>query len=108
LLNYRLSTQFDNELIVSGKAPANVNPSYYNPKGVEPVIYGDTGGCNGMRFQYRIKAISKDGSVNTQNDHLLISGATEVWLYVAAATSYNGFDKCPDKEGRMKINWLQN
>jgi alpha-L-fucosidase 2 len=100
LLNYRLSTQFDNELIVSGKAPANVNPSYYNPKGVEPVIYGDTGGCNGMRFQYRIKAISKDGSVNTQNDHLLISGATEVWLYVAAATSYNGFDKCPDKEGK--------
>lgn len=100
LLNYRLSTQFNNELIVSGKAPANVNPSYYNPKGVEPVIYGDTGGCNGMRFQYRIKAISKDGSVNTQNDHLLISGATEVWLYVAAATSYNGFDKCPDKEGK--------
>ena len=100
LLNYRLSTQFNNELIVSGKAPANVNPSYYNPKGIEPVIYGDTGGCNGMRFQYRIKAISKDGSVNTQNDHLLISGATEVWLYVAAATSYNGFDKCPDKEGK--------
>lgn len=100
LLNYRLSTRFNNELIVSGKAPANVNPSYYNPKGVEPVIYGDTGGCNGMRFQYRIKAISKDGSVNTQNNHLLISGATEVWLYVAAATSYNGFDKCPDKEGK--------
>ncbi|MDQ0967181.1 alpha-L-fucosidase 2 [Flavobacterium sp. W4I14] len=100
LLNYRLSTQFNNELIVSGKAPANVNPSYYNPKGIEPVIYGDTGGCNGMRFQYRIKAISKDGSVNAQNDHLLISDATEVWLYVAAATSYNGFDKCPDKEGK--------
>lgn len=100
LLKYRLSTRLKNELIVSGKAPAQVSPSYYNPKGKEPVVYEDTSGCNGMRFQYRIKAVSKDGSVRTENDQLLISGATEVWLYVAAATSYNGFDKCPDKEGK--------
>lgn len=100
LLKYRLSTQVKNELIVSGKAPAHVNPSYYNPKGIEPVLYEDTNGCDGMRFQYRIKAISKDGTVGIRNDQLLISGATEVWLYVAAATSYNGFDKCPDKEGK--------
>ncbi|SDJ04801.1 alpha-L-fucosidase 2 [Pedobacter sp. ok626] len=100
LLKYRLSTPVKNEIIVSGKAPARVNPSYYNPKGIEPVVYEDTSGCDGMRFQYRIKAINKDGTVNTQNGQLLVSGATEVWLYVAAATSYNGFDKCPDKEGK--------
>lgn len=108
LLKYRVSSQLKNELIVSGKAPAHVNPSYYNPKGIEPVIYEDTSGCNGMRFQYRIKAISKDGSVHTENDQLLISGATEVWLYVAAATSYNGFEKCPDKEGKDENKLVSN
>lgn len=108
LLKYRVSSQLKNELIVSGKAPAHVNPSYYNPKGIEPVVYEDTSGCNGMRFQYRIKAISKDGSVRTENDQLLISGATEVWLYVAAATSYNGFEKCPDKEGKDENKLVSN
>ncbi len=100
LLKYGVSLQSGNELVVSGKAPASVNPSYYNPKGMEPVVYKDTTGCNGMRFQYRIKAVNKGGRVSTQDGQLLVRGATEVLLYVAAATSYNGFDKCPDKEGK--------
>lgn len=108
LLKYRVSSKLKNELIVSGKAPAHVNPSYYNPNGIEPVVNEDTSGCNGMRFQYRIKAISKDGSVRTENDQLLISGATEIWLYVAAATSYNGFEKCPDKEGKDENKLVSN
>jgi alpha-L-fucosidase 2 len=31
---------------------------------------------------------------------LIISGASEVLLYVTAATSFNGYDKCPDKDGK--------
>lgn len=88
------------ELVVNGKAPAKVDPSYYNPKGRQPVIYEDTEGCNGMRFQYRIKAVAKDGSVKTDTAGIHIEKASEVVLYVVAATSFNGYDKCPDKDGK--------
>ncbi|AYQ35928.1 glycosyl hydrolase family 95 catalytic domain-containing protein [Runella sp. SP2] len=88
------------ELVVNGKAPAKVDPSYYNPKGRTPVIYEDAEGCNGMRFQYRIKAVAKDGSVKTDTAGIHIEKASEVVLYIVAATSFNGYDKCPDKDGK--------
>jgi alpha-L-fucosidase 2 len=88
------------ELRLSGKAPAKINPNYYNPAGVDPIVYEDTSGCNGMRFQYRIKAVNEDGKLSTTSaSELQISDASEVTLYIAAATSFNGFNKCPDKEG---------
>lgn len=94
-----LSAESTTELIVSGKAPAHVDPSYYNPKDREHVIYDDASGCYGMRYQYRIKTIANDGTVQTDSV-IHIRKATEVTLIVAAATSFNGFDKCPDKEGK--------
>lgn len=99
-LNFNPSIKENNELIISGKAPANVNPSYYNPKGRETITYQDSTGCNGMRYQYRIKATSKDGIITTSNSEIHVKNATEVFLYIVATTSFNGFDKCPDKEGK--------
>lgn len=88
-----------NELVLKGKAPAHVDPNYHNGDG-DPVIYEDTSGCNGMRFQMRLKAISKGGNVNIDTAGIHVSGATEVLLFLSAATSFNGFDKCPDKDGK--------
>ncbi|WP_221391185.1 glycosyl hydrolase family 95 catalytic domain-containing protein [Dyadobacter sp. NIV53] len=88
------------EFLVNGKAPAHINPTYYNPTGQDPVIYEDTTGCYGARFQFRIKAASKDGLIETDTSGIHVKDATEVWLFVSAATSFNGFDKCPDKEGK--------
>ena len=99
-LRYSLSANGTNELVVSGKAPAHVDPSYYNPKGRTPVVYEDATGCNGMRFQYRIKAVSKEGTITTDTSGIHVSNATEVILYIAATTSFNGFDKCPDAQGK--------
>ena len=101
LLKNHLSAKGSNELILIGKAPTHINPSYYNPKGVAPVIDEDTSGCNGMRFQYRIHAKHTDGVVAmSKNSELQIKNATQVMLYVTAATSFNGFDKCPDSQGK--------
>ncbi|WP_208420177.1 glycoside hydrolase family 95 protein [Paraflavitalea devenefica] len=100
LLRYNLLVKDNDELIVSGKAPAHVDPSYYNPKDRQHIIYKDTAGCNGMRFQYRIKAVSADGNITTDTAGIHIRDASEISLYVAAATSFNGFDKCPDKQGK--------
>jgi alpha-L-fucosidase 2 len=100
LLRYHISSAAGNELILSGKAPSNINPNYYNPKGVAPVTYSDTDACSGMRYQYRIHAAHTGGTVSVQDSVLQVKNATEVILYVAAATSFNGFDRCPDRDGK--------
>lgn len=99
-LRYRLTANGHNEIIVNGKAPAHVDPSYYNPKDREHIIYEDTSGCNGMRFRYNIRALLKDGAVIADTSGIHINNASEVIILITAATSFNGFDKCPDKDGR--------
>jgi alpha-L-fucosidase 2 len=87
------------EIVMSGKAPAHADPNYvdYNP---EPVVYEDPTGCRGMRYQLRVKASHKGGTVTADTAGLHVSDAGEVVLYLSAATSFNGFDKCPDKDGK--------
>lgn len=87
------------ELSMKGKAPAHADPNYveYNK---QPVVYEDTSGCYGMRFDLRIKAITKGGTVKTDTSGVDIQNATEVVLLLSAATSFNGFDQCPDKNGK--------
>jgi len=85
-------------LVLKGKAPAHVQPSYYNK--LPSIVYDDTAGCRGMRFELEVKATSKDGKINIDTSGIHITNATEIILYLTAATSFNGYDKCPDKEGR--------
>ncbi len=56
--------------------------------------------CRGMRFEWRTKVLSNDGSVAASNDGLSFKDATRVVLAVVAATSFNGVDTCPGKDGR--------
>ena len=97
-LNYILEAT-GKQLLLKGKAPAHVDPSYYNVN-KEPVLYDDTTSCNGMRFQVRIRAVNTDGDIRTDTTGIHVKSATELLLYISAATSFNGFDTCPDKEGR--------
>lgn len=106
LLHYKLESAGTNELIMKGKAPAHVDPNYFNVH-KEPVVYDDTSGCNGMRFELALKAVNKDGSVRTDADGIQVTNATEVVLFLSAATSFNGFDKCPDKEGKDEHKLVQ-
>lgn len=87
------------ELAMKGKAPSHVDPSYvsYNK---QPILYDDTTGCRGMRFELRLRAKTVDGKITTDTAGVHVSNATEVLLLLSAATSFNGFDKCPDKEGK--------
>lgn len=111
LLYFNNSSNGNNEMILKGKAPAHVDPSYYNVH-TDPVIYEDTDVCNGMRFQVRIKAVTKDGTVITDTSGIHVNNASEVILFLSAATSFNGFDKCPDKNGKdenkLALQYLQN
>jgi alpha-L-fucosidase 2 len=99
LLPCRVALGAPGELLVRGKAPAHVDPSYYSRPGQPPVMYADTSGCNGMRFEYRLRVLTKQGTVSADTAGLHVRQATDVVLLIAAATSFNGFDKCPDRQG---------
>lgn len=90
----------NNQLTMRGKAPARLDPSYYNKEGRQPDVWEDASGCNGMRFQTLLKAVNEGGTILTDNDGIHVKEATEVTLYLSSATSYNGPFKCPDSEGR--------
>lgn len=88
------------QIVMKGKAPARVDPSYYNNPNRNPIQQEDVEGCNGMRFQTRMKVISEDGNVTTTDNSIEIKDASKVTILLSAATSFNGFDKCPDSEGK--------
>ena len=99
LLRYATKNEGNDEIILHGKAPAHSDPSYYNDK-KESVVYEDTTGCNGMRFEMQVKAMQSEGTILTDSSGLHIENASEVILFFSAATSFNGYDKCPDKDGK--------
>jgi len=104
-LNFTLTgdTQFEGaqitslspyEFMLHGQAPYKVNS-----EARFPMVYTGSNGEKGMRYIFRIKAVNCDGDVTT-NPGLAVSNATDVTLYISAATSFNGFDKRPDTEGK--------
>lgn len=102
LLRYRNEAAGNDLLLLKGKAPSHVDPSYYNAH-KEPVIYDDSSSCRGMRFALLMKAVQRGGTVTTDTSGVSIKAASEITLYLSAATSFNGFDKCPDKEGKDEV-----
>lgn len=88
----------DNQIVIRGKTPAHASPSYVNDPNA--IIYEDKANCRGIRFDWRFKVKSCDGKVTTDTAGFHISDATEVVLILTAASSFNGFDKCPDSEGK--------
>lgn len=86
------------EIAVKGKTPSHIEPDYVHSD--NPQAPDDTTGCRSMRFEYRIKAVSKEGKITSGTDGITVKNATEVLIFFAAATSFNGFDKCPILEGK--------
>lgn len=84
----------DREFVVSGQLGA-----YMGSDGQYPYVMVGPDGERGMRYQYRVRAVKCDGEIYTAPG-LRVREASEVILLVSAETSYNGFDKRPDTEGK--------
>ncbi len=78
-------------LVLRGKCPKHVDPNYVNSE--HPVVY-EPGG-RGMEFEVHLQAIVEGGVVTATPDALRITGANSVTFLLAAATSYQGFDRSP-------------
>ncbi|MBR5176033.1 MAG: glycoside hydrolase family 95 protein [Bacteroidales bacterium] len=85
-----------NEYVVKGQVGY-----FQDTKWQEPFSQWQVGpnGERGMRYQFRVKVVKCDGLVYTA-PCIHVSGASDVLILVSAATSFNGFDKRPDIEGR--------
>lgn len=97
-LKYRVvnTNKGDDLLVLRGKAPKFVANREYEP---QQVVYDDWNG-EGMNFEVCAKIITEGGSVNRKDTALVVSGANAVTIYLSEATSFNGFDKSPGREGK--------
>ena len=82
-------------LVVHGRAPAHVDPSYYSRD--DPIRYEDD---RGMQFEVHLTATADDGEVEVTRDGIHVHRASAATLLLSAATSFSSFDKSPSREGR--------
>ena len=91
-LRGKTSVAEDGMLVTDGYAAYTSLPSYYDAK--EKFAY-DPG--RGIHFRTKVKVGA--AHVEAKEGNVLVDGDKEVTLYIVNATSFNGYDKDPVKEG---------
>ena len=97
-LPHELSTS-EEGLVIDGYAAWHTYPNYLAYKEISPEKYWYDPE-RGIHFRTRVSADVSGGSVRTENGVLVLDRVREATLYVVNATSFNGFDKNPVKEGK--------
>ena len=92
-LRHHSSIQNGNTLVTDGYAGYASLPSYYNAK--EKFAYDPNRGIH-----FRTKVLVSASNVSAEDDAIVVNGAREVTLYIVDATSFNGYDKDPVKQGK--------
>ncbi|HET9430757.1 MAG TPA: glycoside hydrolase family 95 protein [Chitinophagaceae bacterium] len=95
-LKFQIGSRSDSYLILKGKAPKFVANREYEPN---QVVYDDWNG-EGMNFEVHVKIITEGGSIEKQKEKLVVKNANSVTIFISEATSFNGFNKSPGKEGK--------
>ncbi|QRR00386.1 glycoside hydrolase family 95 protein [Dyadobacter sandarakinus] len=98
-LYYKNVVVAKDQIAMKGQAPSHTDPSYMQTMEL-PIIYNDPARCKGMRFELRLMVRLADGTVVTDSAGVHVADASEATILISAATSFNGFDKCPDQEGK--------
>lgn len=82
-------------LRLTGRCPVHADPHYLGNR----VVYDEGPEPKGMTFAVELRATSKGGHITISDGQLKAEGCDEVTLVLTAATSYNGFDKSPSRDG---------
>jgi alpha-L-fucosidase 2 len=93
LLKYSATTE-DKTLQINGYAPYHAAPNYWNEE--EPVLFDEN---RGTRFSSYFRVKNNGGEVFFSDSAIQVNNATEAILLISMATSFNGYDKNPAKEG---------
>ena len=89
-----MSSPAPGRLLLTGKAAAHVAGAGH-PGSEKPVTFSDQPG-EGMYFASILEVQAQDGKVDTEPDHIEITGATAFTIVVTASTGYRGFQFAPD------------
>ena len=103
VLKYRLWGTH-NCLCLTGRAPSHVVPHYWESR--DPVKYANTAAKKGMQYGIMI-SVKTDGDIFNHEEKIIIQNAARVTLYVNIETSFNGFEKHPELEGKDFKNILK-
>ncbi|MDO8951362.1 MAG: glycoside hydrolase family 95 protein, partial [Draconibacterium sp.] len=90
---------------VESKNDQHKYPEIYNADGTrkplaKQVLYGDEVNGKGMFFEAQLEVRNSGGVVTKTENGLQVSKADEVVLLLSMATSFNGFDKSPSRDGK--------
>lgn len=104
-LKYEVGTE-ENNLFLFGNAPDYAAPNYLRTE-LHPIRYNDK---KGMAFCLQTQ-VQTNGKICRNSNHIKVKNATELTLYFATATGFNGFDKMPEtsrNEVKQKCKALLN
>ncbi len=91
------SSANENTLIITGQAPCHADPNYHGNE----VVF-DTG--KGTRFSTLFRIRHSDGRLSFTDSTIELSGSTTAVIFVSVATSFNGFDHDPFREGKDDLS----
>ena len=89
------TTATSNFLQANGVAPVKAEPSYVEKKR-NAIIFDKK---RGTRFTTNIQIKTNSGKITNTDSSLSLANATEATIYISIATSFNGYDKDPAKQG---------
>lgn len=89
-LKYEVGTE-KNNLFLFGNAPDYAAPNYLRTE-LHPIRYNEK---KGMAFCLQIQ-VQTNGEICCKSNQIKVKNATELTLYFATATGFNGFDKMPE------------
>ncbi len=97
---YTLSADKNNPEIalIHGRAPSHAAPNYQNIP--NPVTYEELTQGLGMTFCAGLKATTDGGRISIDSQGIHIDSANTVTFTLSAATSFNGFQRSPDRDGK--------
>lgn len=96
-LHHRVATE-DTMLFLYGNAPDYAAPNYLRTE-LFPVKYNEK---KGMAFCLCAQ-VDTDGTIQSRKNQLKIFNATELTIYFAVKTGFNGFDKMPSTDTGVVI-----
>jgi alpha-L-fucosidase 2 len=82
-------------LQMTGRCPTHADPHYVGTK----IVYDDGANPKGMTFEADLMGFADQGLLKVVDGRLIATDCDAVTLVLVAATSYNGFDKSPSRQG---------
>lgn len=94
LLNSEIGVS-DSRIVVNGYAPGVAKPNYLGDV-KDAVVYDEN---TGTRYAVFISIKNTDGKISLTDSTIVLSQGSKATVIISVATSFNGFDKDPVKEG---------